>query len=249
LKKKKKMSFPQVKSTTYNKGKSAEGFMEELQDRIRTRSSTKSVPNFLIRYPAGPEIHTSHNSFSALVPVAETEQVKKTSPGTIAGSQPETNTETEDDVSSKTHENTQKTALFQVPSPNIVENRQKLCDELYSLCVQAKVRVDTIRSRRMVECKILTALQAKLGKFYAQLAQEMVQKEKESVELSYIGSFFYNPEPEPETVAQIEKYQAEMAKGNFDLQDTFFHISEELSEKYPHVLPVPSSFDLMTALH
>lgn len=242
----------QIKKLATQKQRSAEGFMEELQDRIKSRSSVNPNLNFLIKYPADPELHVTHNTFSALVPVAETEQTEEADPKNSEETQSAETGETK--RSSVSQEQQQpdagsKAPLFKVPSPDLVEKRQQLCDELYSLCLQAKVRVDTIRGRRMVECKILTALQAKLGKFYAQLAQEMVEQEKKSVELSYIGSFFYSPEPEPETVAEIEKYQTKMAAGNFDLEDKFFEVSTALSEKYPGVLPVPSSFDLMNALH
>jgi hypothetical protein len=258
-------------STTFGRSRNLsespakDSFMEELQDKIKTRNAA-SAP-YLPNYSAAVS-NPNKNRFAILEIKGEEEAEEKTAVSKAAPGKAGLELSKDDpsekdavDLVKKGEENAKKeqeeqevaageepSSKFSVLSPELVAQRQQHCNDLFTLCLYAKSRVDTVRGRRMMECKNLTANQRRLGQFYAQLAQEMVEKEKESVQLSYLSSFFWNPQPEPKTVALLRTYQENMASGNFDLEEKFFEVSPELTEKYPDVLPVPSTFTLLQSL-
>lgn len=238
-----------------NDSPAKDSFMEELQDKIKARNT--APPPYLLNYSAAVT-NPCRNRFAVLEIKEEgraREEEKKSKEEEEEGkskkeAEQEVQTEQVQKDGDRTEVEETEGPKFSVLDPEIVALRQQHCNDLFTLCVYAKTRVDTSRRRQtyMMECKNLTANQRRLGQFYAHLAQEMVDKEKESVQLSYLGSFIWNPQPEPKTVALLLKYQENMASGNFDLEDKFFEVSPELTEKYPDVLPVPSTFTLLKSM-
>lgn len=233
--------------------KSSDDFMSELKQKIKTRPISKCrVPPFA----TAPSSVKSKNIFSVFSPVLEpTADFESPSP---EYHQTEAQSETPETQSSKVAvpncselQDDDTTCLsndLQEFSEVIYNKRQELCDSLFTLCHQSKTRTDTVRCRRVVECKVLTAHQRKLGKFYARLAQKLISMELESVQLSYISSFFFEQPPPPPTVVELQKFQKRMAAGNFSIEDRFFEVSAELTEKYPGVLPEPSAYSLLSVL-
>eukprot|EP00462_Mataza_sp_D1_P015166 CAMPEP_0175167494 /NCGR_PEP_ID=MMETSP0087-20121206/28382_1 /TAXON_ID=136419 /ORGANISM="Unknown Unknown, Strain D1" /LENGTH=266 /DNA_ID=CAMNT_0016457407 /DNA_START=39 /DNA_END=837 /DNA_ORIENTATION=+ len=124
-----------------------------------------------------------------------------------------------------------------------MENKQQLCDSLFTLCFQANVRAALpARTQRVRECRFLTEFLKRMGKFYARLAQSLIETETASVELGYFSSFIWENPPPPATVAELQEFQEKMASGNFKLEDRFFEVSPQLTAKYPGFLPQPSMY-------